>query len=552
MITHPAPPPRQGRGLAHWQAVLLLGVALFLVYAQTGHYGYIDFDDTAYIQDNLMVRRGLSLEGVRWAFSSFYAANWHPLTWLSHMADVSLFGMDLGAHHLVNVALHGAVSVLLYALVIALLARRDAALAAAMLFLVHPQHVESVAWLAERKDLLCALFYLAALLAYVRFARAPSRWRMVTVLVLYALALLSKPMAVTLPVVLLILDVWPLGRASATGTALMLRVWSLLREKIAFIPLTLGACVLTVVAQGRSGAISSLVSMGPQDRLLNAFVSYGFYLRDFALPTRLGVFYPFGSIDFFTELLPATAALLGTASLCFCLRRRHPGLLAGFAWFVLTLLPVIGLVQVGSQARADRYMYIPSIGLLLGLVSLLPAAQGRARRLGLAAVFIASAFWGLLCYLQVGYWESPEVLYKRTADVTQDNVFAETRLLDIQIARGDLTAAEERARALVARFPGRYEGHMSLGEIELARGNPAEAEQWFKAAQERAPSHWHVLNDLGISVLQQGRQAEGCEILLRARELGGTSALLERNLDAGNCLQHGTTRQAPGSGSGAQ
>ena len=258
MITHPAPPPRQGRGLAHWQAVLLLGVALFLVYAQTGHYGYIDFDDTAYIEDNLMVRRGLSLEGVRWAFSSFYAANWHPLTWLSHMADVSLFGMDLGAHHLVNVALHGAVSVLLYALVIALLARRDAALAAAMLFLIHPQHVESVAWLAERKDLLCALFYLAALLAYVRFARAPSRWRMVTVLVLYALALLSKPMAVTLPVVLLILDVWPLGRASAAGTALMQRVWLLLREKIAFIPLTLGACVLTVVAQGRSGAISFL------------------------------------------------------------------------------------------------------------------------------------------------------------------------------------------------------------------------------------------------------------------------------------------------------
>ena len=532
--------------------MLLLGVALFLIYAQTGHYGYIDFDDTAYIEDNLMVRRGLSLEGVRWAFSSFYAANWHPLTWLSHMADVSLFGMDLGAHHLVNVALHGAVSVLLYALVIALLDRRDAALAAAMLFLVHPQHVESVAWLAERKDLLCALFYLAALLAYVRFARAPSRWRMVTVLVLYALALLSKPMAVTLPVVLLILDLWPLERASAAGTSLMQRVWPLLREKIAFIPLTLAACVLTVVAQGRSGAISSLVSMGPQDRVLNAFVSYGFYLRDFALPTRLGVFYPFGSIDFLTELLPATVALLGVASLALCLRRRHPGLLAGFAWFVLTLLPVIGLVQVGSQARADRYMYIPSIGLLLGLVSLLPAAQGRARRLGLAAVFIASAFWGLLCYLQVGYWESPEVLYKRTADVTRDNVFAETRLLDIQIARGDLAAAEERARGLVARFPGRYEGHMSLGEIELARGNPSEAERWFKAAQERAPSHWHVLNDLGIAVLQQGRQAEGCEILWRARELGGTSALLERNLDAGNCVQYGTTRQAPGNGSGAQ
>jgi len=258
------------------------------------------------------------------------------------------------------------------------------------------------------------------------------------------------------------------------------------------------------------------------------------------------VFYPFGNIDVLTVFLPATAALMGSASLCLWARRRHPGLLVGFTWFVLTLLPVIGLVQVGSQARADRYMYIPSMGLLLGLVSLLPEAQGRARRLGLAAVFIATGFWGLLCYLQVGYWESPEVLYKRTADVTRDNAFAETRLLDIQIAHGDLAAAEERARRLVARFPDRYEGHMSLGEVALARGDAAGAEQWFKAAQQRAPSHWHVLNDLGISVFQQGRQAEGCEILLRARELGGTSELLERNLYAGRCVRRAGGGQAPG------
>ncbi|MFM7783373.1 MAG: tetratricopeptide repeat protein [Gammaproteobacteria bacterium] len=515
----------------------LLVSALLLLYARTGSYGYIDFDDTASLQDNLTVQRGLTMEGIRWAFTSFYAANWHPLTWMSHMADVSLFGMDPGAHHLVNVFLHGVVSLLVYALTIELLARRDAALAAALLFLVHPQHVESVAWLAERKDLLCALFYLAAILAYSRYSRAPSALRMTAVMVLYVLALLSKPMAVTLPVILLVLDAWPLARASNAGNSMALRWWPLLREKIPFLPVTLGACVVTVAAQSQSGAVAGLAAMQLTDRLINALVSYGLYLRDFLVPSRLGVFYPLGSINFFTELLPAAAALIGTFGVGLWMRRRHPGLLAGCMWFLITLLPVIGLVQVGSQARADRYMYIPSVGLLLGLVSVLPAATAHARRIGLTAVALAAGFWGFLCYLQVGYWESPEALYKRTAEVTRDNVFAETRLLDLLIARGDLASASERARSLVVRFPGRYEGYMSMGGIALASGNPAEAERWFRAAEERAPAHWHVLNDLGIAVLRQARKTEGCEILERALSMGGPSALLEKNLLAGDCTR---------------
>lgn len=537
MQTDQTTPAPQRPGLQHWHAVMALCVALFLLYARVGSYGYIDFDDTAYIEDNLMVRRGLSWEGIRWAFGSFYAANWHPLTWISHMADVSVFGMDLGAHHLVNVALHGLVSLLVYSLIVMLLARRDAALAGAMLFLVHPQHVESVAWLAERKDLLCALFYLAAILAWICHARAPSPWRIATVMLFFTLALLSKPMAVTLPLVLLILDIWPLRRGDAAAHSPLRRYWPLLREKLLFLPLMAGACAVTIAAQHQSGAVAGFDAMGLHDRLLNAFVSCGLYLRDFTAPSRLGVFYPFGSIDFLTEFLPATVALTGAVWICIAQRRRNPGLLAGMAWFLVTLLPVIGLVQVGSQARADRYMYIPSIGLLLGLVSLLPAASGRGRRMGLAAVCIATVFWGLLCYLQVGYWERPDVLYKRTADVTRNNVFAETRLLDLLIANGELDAASERAQGLVSRFSGRYEGYMSLGDIALARGRPEEAERWFRAAQERAPAHWHVLNELGIAVLQQGRKAEGCDILMRAREMGGASALLERNMQAGKCAE---------------
>ena len=524
--------------LQHWHAVMALGVALLLLYARVGDYGYIDFDDTAYIEDNLMVRQGLSWEGIRWAFGSFYAANWHPLTWISHMSDVSVFGMDLGAHHLVNVALHGMVSLLVYSIFAMLLARRDAALAGAMLFLVHPQHVESVVWLAERKDLLCATFYLLAILAYCRYTRAPTATSMALVAGSCTLALLSKPMAVSLPLTLLLLDIWPLGRLRRGDGAhpLLGAVWPLIREKLALFGLVVAACGLTLIAQTRSGAVAGIGPLGVPDRLLNVIVSYGLYLRDFALPDRLAVFYPLQSFDFLREFLPAALALFGTGALCFRAARAHPGPLLGFTWFIVTLLPVIGLVQVGAQSRADRYMYIPSIGLLLGLVSLLPPAAGLWRTRAITIISIMALFWGTLCYLQIGYWESPGVLYKRTADVTRDNIFAETRLLDILITKGELTSAEVRANGLIERFPHRYEGYMSKGGIALAMQRPADAEIWFRAARERAPEHWHVINDLAIAVFRQGRHEEACALFAHSLKLGGESRSLRQNLATGGCI----------------
>jgi protein O-mannosyl-transferase len=532
-----APGPKRP-WLQHWHAVMVLGATLLLLYARVGDYGYIDFDDTAYIEDNLMVRQGLSWEGIRWAFGSFYAANWHPLTWISHMADVSVFGMDLGAHHLVNVALHGVVSLLVYSLFAMLLARRDAALAGAMLFLVHPQHVESVVWLAERKDLLCATFYLLAILAYCRYERSPTATSMALVAGSCTLALLSKPMAVSLPLILLLLDIWPLGRLRRRdgAHALLRSVWPLIREKLVLFGLVFAACGLTLIAQTRSGAVAGLGPLGVPDRLLNVIVSYGLYLRDFALPDRLAIFYPLQSFDFLREFLPAALALFGTGALCSRAARAHPGPLLGFTWFIVTLLPVIGLVQVGAQSRADRYMYIPSIGLLLGLVSLLPAAAGLWRTRAITMISIMALFWGTLCYLQIGYWESPGVLYKRTADVTRDNIFAETRLLDILITKGELTSAEVRANGLIERFPHRYEGYMSKGEIALAMQRPADAEIWFLAARERAPEHWHVINDLAIAVFRQGRHEEACALFAHSLKLGGESRSLRQNLATGGCL----------------
>jgi hypothetical protein len=540
MPTHmqTARPGLEGHRIPHWFAVAILAASLALMYARVRHFGYIDFDDTTYLPDNLVVSRGLSLEGVHWAFTTFYAANWHPLTWISHMIDVSLFGMDPGAHHLVNVVLHGFVSLLFYATTSTLLYRRDAALAGALLFLVHPQHVESVVWLAERKDLLCATFYLLAILAYCRYTRAPTATSMALVAGSCTLALLSKPMAVSLPLTLLLLDIWPLGRLRRGDGAhpLLGAVWPLIREKLALFGLVVAACGLTLIAQTRSGAVAGIGPLGVPDRLLNVIVSYGLYLRDFALPDRLAVFYPLQSFDFLREFLPAALALFGTGALCFRAARAHPGPLLGFTWFIVTLLPVIGLVQVGAQSRADRYMYIPSIGLLLGLVSLLPPAAGLWRTRAITIISIMALFWGTLCYLQIGYWESPGVLYKRTADVTRDNIFAETRLLDILITKGELTSAEVRANGLIERFPHRYEGYMSKGGIALAMQRPADAEIWFRAARERAPEHWHVINDLAIAVFRQGRHEEACALFAHSLKLGGESRSLRQNLATGGCI----------------
>lgn len=529
-MNHPQENPPAAR--FHLVPVALVALVACLLYARVRGYGFVDFDDTTYLVENAVVREGLSLAGILWAFTSLHAANWHPLTWLSHMLDVSLFGLEPGPHHLVNVALHALNGALFYALGWRLFGRRDAALVAALLFVVHPQHVESVVWLAERKDLLCAAFWLLALLAWCDYARRPGTGPYLLVMAAFAAALLSKPMAVSLPLVLLLLDAWPLQRL---GQGVPRELIARAVEKLPLVLMALGSCALTLVAQQRGGAVTGVDVLPLAERAANAVVACALYLRDFVKPDRLAVFYPLRPVDVATGLLPAAAVLAGAGWIAWRLRATRPALLIGLGWTLVTLLPVIGLVQVGAQARADRYMYIPSMGLLLALAALLPQPGQRAWRAAIGGCVAAGAFWAVLCHVQIGYWATPTLLYVRAVEVTGDNPFAESRLVAALVDAGRVEEAKLRADSLLARHPENGEAHMNLGNIAMVQDRLAEAERWFRAARARSPRHPFVLNNLGVVLIRQGRVTEGCAILAEAASILPESTLVLGNLATGGC-----------------
>lgn len=332
------------------------------VFGQTLAHDFVNFDDHVYVYENPLVIRGLSAEGIIGAFTHTHARNWHPLTTLSHMLDCQLYGLNAGGHHLTNVILH-TISVLLLFLVLKQMtgAFWQSAFVAGV-FAIHPLHVESVAWIAERKDVLCAVFFMLTLAAYARYARAPSAPRYLLVALLFAFGLMSKPMLVTLPFVLLLLDYWPLGRLGGQKSEVGSRLRRLITEKIMLFALSTLSCIATLFAQGPS-AIDQLPFLW---RLNNTFVSYVTYIWQMLWPARLAVFYPHPNDGLpLVEVTVGIGFLVGVSLLVIYLRRTKPYLVTGWFWYLGMLVPVIGLVQVGEQAHADRYTYLPQIGLYI-------------------------------------------------------------------------------------------------------------------------------------------------------------------------------------------
>ena len=322
------------------------------------HYDFVDFDDPLYVSQNPHLAGGLTAANVCWAFTTGYATNWHPLTWMSHMLDVQLFGLNAGPEHVVNVCAahrqHAAV-----VLAASPDDRRDLASAfVAALFALHPLHVESVAWISERKDVLSTLFWMLTMWAYVSYTRQPRWTRYLAVLALFALGLMAKPMLVTLPFVLLLLDVWPLERLSLG--------WGrLIREKLPFIALAAVSMVITFLVQLTGGSVAELGAIPLTPRIANALVSYVVYVAKMIWPTRLAIFYPLPPAIPAWQPIAALLLLAGVSVAAIRLARRYPYLLVGWFWYVGTLVPVIGLIQVGRQALADRYTYVPFIGLFI-------------------------------------------------------------------------------------------------------------------------------------------------------------------------------------------
>lgn len=493
----------------HLFAASTLLFALMILYGRVGEFDYAQVDDVEYVVSTEAVRAGLSLEGISWAFTSFRMHNWHPLTWISHMGDVSLFGLDPGPQHLVNVFLHGLNTLLLYVLAFTLFNNIFSAFVAAFLFLVHPLHVESVAWIAERKDVLSGFFYLLSLYFYLRYAACRGATRYGLVVFAFVLALLSKPMAVTLPVVLLLMDFWPLNRISTRQNFLPLII-----EKIPFFVLSLGADIITMAAQG--GVIAPVDALPLGHRLMNSTVSYATYMRDILVPVKLSFIYPLNPVDFMFSFLPSILALLAISAAAFLLRGRYPWLLFGWLWFLLTLLPVIGLIQVGSQSHADRYMYLPSVGPLLAVGAALSKFHGKALQRLCAFLFPLLIFYAFLGWVQIGYWANPYMLFTRALDVAGDHYQAHAGLSAYYLDLGLMEKAESHARTAIALHPHNPMGYANLGNIFFKKHDYLEAERLFRKALAIFPDYAAVLNNLGLTLEKQGRMEEAKECFAAA------------------------------------
>jgi hypothetical protein len=541
------------------KSLVILGLILFtgLAFFPTWNAGFINIDDSDYVFENPPVRAGLTGPSVAWAFTTGHAANWHPLTWLSHMLDVELFGLQPPYHHAVSVAFHAANAVLLFLLLFGLTKNFWPSVLVAAFFALHPQRAESVAWISERKDVLSTFFGLLCLLAYSRYAsyaesrvesresrvgptphptlspneaeRAKRTWYGVT-LFCFALGLMSKPMLVTWPLLMLLLDYWPLQRVRSAECRMRNgwgKEWArLVREKIPFFMLTVASCLVTFLVQQRGGAVASLGNHPLPDRMANATLSYLRYLGKTFWPTDLAVYYPAPAPWPLATVIIAAAILLVITFLCLRLGRTHPYLLVGWGWFVITLIPVIGIVQVGGQAMADRYTYVPTMGLLImviwGGADLLP--KHRALTFGVA--LIALGVNGVLLHRYVTLWKNSETLFAHAIAVTPPNYKARFCLANALIDQGRTTEGVEQLRVCLEINPSFADAYGRLAFLATRSGQFNDAVAHYRKALELRPDLPDALNNLAWLLatcadasIRDGKQA--VTLATRACELTG-------------------------------
>jgi tetratricopeptide (TPR) repeat protein len=493
--------------------VALAAVAVFL---PVRHHEFIGFDDPGYVTANAWVQRGLSADGIGWALTTTAQANWHPLTWLSHMLDVELFGAHAGAHHLVNVLLHALNGALVVLWLAAATGRVGRAAAVGLLFALHPLRVEVVAWIAERKELLAATFGLLALLAYVRAAKRPGRPRIGLVALCFALSLASKPMWVSLPFVLLLVDVWPLERLAPAPSDGDWRRWMaqavrLAREKLVLFAFALGSALITLWAQAQGGAVATTAYVPLVRRLANAIVAYATYLVKSVWPGDLAVFYPYPTHIPAGRVALAALLLAALGLLAWRLGRRQPVVLVGGLWYVGTLVPVIGLVQVGSQALADRYTYLPLLGPLVAVVWLGADAAARVslpRFAQAPLVVLLATACAVATREQLVPWRTSRALFEHALAVTEGNWVAHDFLGVHEAEEGRIESAMAHHREALRLRPDLHQAHNNLGVRLAESGRVAEAIEHYTTALDIAPRFAEAHNNLAIALAGLGRTAE--------------------------------------------
>jgi Flp pilus assembly protein TadD len=505
-----APHPQSSGKATDLAITALLLIAIFAAYAQTLHFGFVNYDDPDYVTENPYVKSA----NIAWAFTHSFAGNWFPLTWLSHMLDFELFGLDAGGHHLTSVILHALATLLLFATLRRMTGSRWSSAMVAALFALHPLHVESVAWIAERKDVFSAFFWMLTLYAYVAYVERPGPTRYALTLLAFCCGLMAKPMLVTLPLVLLLLDHWPLKRG--------MRVV----EKLPFFALSVAASVVTFVVHKEVGATASLDIFPIALRLENAPVSYAAYIIKMFWPSNLAVFYPYSRQSL---AIPATFAAIGIV-LVTVMARRRPYLIVGWLWYLVTLVPVIGIIQVGAQARADRYTYIPMVGLSIavvwGLAEIL-APWPRAQRI---LAYATCAVCAALTWSQVRYWQDGVTLFRHTVDVTTDNYAARFNLAAALDERGDRHEAATQLAEAVRIQPRFAAARAELGQLLAKQGHLPEALVQLRAAADLNPSDASTHYRLGTVLGESGSQREAAAEFQEAVRLDPDNADAHFNL----------------------
>lgn len=508
--------------------ILICILLVFLplsIYWQIGMHAFIDYDDFQYIVSNSLVKNGLSLGTAGRAFTEFYASNWHPFTWLSHMLDCEIFGLASGPHHAVNMFIHILNGLILFFLLYLMTREEWKSAFVAVLFAVHPLHVESVAWASERKDLLCTFFCFLTMLAYYGYTRSVKGklWYWLLAILLYAVALMSKPMAVTLPFLLVLLDFWPLRRIDiASESSFYADIRRAFFEKLPFFVLCIAGCVLTVMAQKAGDSVVPLEALPFSKRLLNAFISYVAYLRNMIFPVNLTLFYPYPEkVSVLKGLLSFSFLGIVTGLFVF-LGRRWRFCITGWFWYLGMLVPVIGIVQVGEQPMADRYTYMPLIGIFIILAWGIPLLMGglkyRKKVLcisALAVIMVLTVFsWG-----QTALWKNNFTLFKHAAGLNDRDCRIYSKLGTAYMAMGRKDEAEKYYRKSLKLEPAFPFANCNLACLLSERGRHLEAEIYFLRALESKPDFVDAMNNYAVSLVFQKRLASAAEYFKKVLDI---------------------------------
>jgi Flp pilus assembly protein TadD len=513
---------------------LVLAAITFAVFGQTAGFAFVNYDDNIYVYDNPVVEKGFSLKGFVWALTCGEIGHWHPLTWLTHMADCQIYGLWAGGHHLTNVALHTAAAVLLFLALREMTGSLWRSAFVAAVFAIHPLRVESVAWIAERKDVLSGVFFVLTLWAYARYARRPSVGRYVVVAAGYGLGLLCKNTLVTLPFVLLLLDWWPLHRLTR----------DVVKEKIPLFLLSVGSCLTTFLVPEKTFSPDQTPFL---ERIANAVVSYGIYVRQMVVPAGLAIPYlnapsgvPFWEVALVFVLLAAISI-----SVLAC-RKGHPYLLVGWLWYLGMLVPAIGFVQISYYAHADRYTYLPGIGLVLaGTWAVGDWSAGWKHRRAVLGGLMAAVLGALMvcAWIQTGYWKDSATLWTHTLACTTDNYVAHSNLGNALLQKGRVDEAITHYQSAVQIDPRYADAQFNLGNAFLQKGRADQAISQYQKALEIQPDFAAAHLNLGNGFSQQGRMDQAISQYQKALEINPDDEKAHNNL--GNAfLQKGNVSQA--------